>query len=81
MSTTNNGGPAFPHSVKNWNDHLLHEQHGMTLRDYFASQALMGLIANVETANQASATLARDAYHLASAMIAERAALAIAEEV
>ena len=44
MSTTNNGGPAFPHSVNNWNDQLLHEQHGMSLRDYFAGEGLMGHI-------------------------------------
>lgn len=33
------GGPAFPVSVPGWGDN---GAHGMTLRDYFAGQALIG---------------------------------------
>jgi hypothetical protein len=35
MSTINDGGQAFP-----WHERGIH--HGMTLRDWFASQALAG---------------------------------------
>ena len=37
-----NGGPAFPSEVVTTNDGWLHS--GMTLRDYFAAKALVGLL-------------------------------------
>jgi hypothetical protein len=45
--TTNDGGPAFPvqpysSTSTQWSD----GSEGMTLRDYFAGQALTGLLAN-----------------------------------
>lgn len=44
------GGPAYPEIEKVWNSaHAsYHEQYnsGMTLRDYFAGQALLGAINN-----------------------------------
>lgn len=40
MSTLNNGGPAFP-VPSEWEKHW----DGMTLRDYFAAKALVGLLA------------------------------------
>ncbi len=38
MSTINDGGPAFPRDER----HLGH--NGMTLRDYFAAKAMLGMI-------------------------------------
>lgn len=48
MSTTNDGGPAFPHD---WWNHPSGEcqpeppHYGMSLRDYFAAKALQGILA------------------------------------
>jgi hypothetical protein len=41
MKTTNDGGPAFPTVARdgNWQPH----HDGLSLRDYFAGQALAGL--------------------------------------
>lgn len=77
----NDGGPAFPSS----NDVKLgeigtHGHAGMTLRDFFAGQALVGLLMNhtdypEEDSPQATrmdANLVATAYVLATAMIAER---------
>lgn len=46
------------------------EQTGMSLRDYFAAQALQGLIANGDAANEYST--ARIAYGFANAMMEVR---------
>ena len=40
MSKINNGGPAFPHAHEDYPF-----QHGMSLRDWFAGQALAGILA------------------------------------
>ena len=47
-------------------------QSGMTLRDYFAGQALIGLIASPRRGTSDMGTCAKDAYGLANAMLAER---------
>lgn len=55
--------------------------HGMTLRDYVASQALTGLLANKLVAQRCAgrddaevcADLAKESYMLSDAMLAERA--------
>jgi hypothetical protein len=39
-----NGGPAFPLDLKVGDDHRW--GHGMSLRDYFASQAIIKLLEN-----------------------------------
>lgn len=62
-----NGGPAFPLASE--------EAHfsgydGMTLRDYFAGQALTGIIAGYKGGNVSDVPLV--AYQVADAMIAER---------
>lgn len=65
------GGPAFPLPSYDWNTH-----GGMSLRDWFAGQAMAGILANPE-ALRASPPLkhaerAEAAYKAADAMIAER---------
>jgi len=54
------GGPAFPTS---------HNGFGMTMRDYFASKAMEGLIANNSTDAQ---EIAQAAYIVADAMLERR---------
>lgn len=68
----NDGGPAFPQ------DHSL-SFSGMSLRDYFAGQALIGILANtaekyvaVYGTGRAQERVAGDAYLLADAMLAAR---------
>lgn len=89
MTDKTDGGPAFPppHPYQNVNgDWFYPEQPGMSLRDWFAGQALAGIMANPErwkqivedytsgkkTYEQCSEANAVKAYSLADAMIAER---------
>ena len=69
MSERDNGGPAFPvQDASKW------QAHGMTMRDWFAGQALHGLIAHrfaVHTVGNED-TYSVAAYTLADAMLAER---------
>jgi hypothetical protein len=45
MSTINDGGAAFPSVIQYFPDDTNYRQEqGMTLRDYFAAKALVGLI-------------------------------------
>lgn len=59
------GGPAFPSFDRGDSSDF----EGMTLRDYFAGQALAGL-----TGNQSPDRYAEDAYCIADAMLAARVA-------
>lgn len=63
------GEAAFPHEFE-WS------HRGMTLRDYFAAQALNAIISNsglvTSKASDASELICRDAYELADAMLRER---------
>ena len=62
----NNGGPAFPaHSSIG---EILY--YGMSLRDFFAGQALIGLINDPVSADQ----IAKTAYLFADAMLVAREA-------
>lgn len=66
MSEIKDGGPAFPTT------HLNLPQ-GMTLRDYFAAQALAGICANQDNRVYGnSMEFARAAYRLADAMLTAR---------
>ena len=60
------GGYAFPH-----NENLPIKYSGMTLRDYFAGQALMGMCTNLREIIENS-TYARIAYEIADAMLEAR---------
>lgn len=71
------GGQAFPNEGFNgWGQ----PEKGMTLRDYFASQALSGLLAGLdrdarrfmEREAEPAATMAKACYTMADAMLAER---------
>lgn len=63
MDQTNDGGPAFPGET--WGS------KGMSLRDYFAGQALAGMLANPELPTDAE-YIAKWSYLNADAMLAER---------
>lgn len=71
MSATNDGGPAFPRATTlnptgvPWND----EQQGMSLRDYYAGQALAG-----ELASQ-SGNCGSYATNVSQGLLVERAAM------
>jgi hypothetical protein len=61
------GGPAYP----------VIDRSGMSLRDYFAGQALAGFLADPkiidrESSSTISETYSRQAYIYADAMLAER---------
>jgi len=58
---------AFPRTIQQWNGHLT-AREGMTLRDWFAGQAL-AVIGNSSCPSEH----AFFAYELADAMLAERA--------
>ena len=64
MSEINDGGPAFPVEWKTFNGGL----GGMSLRDWFAGQALAGLLANTEC-HATPEGYASDAYMQADAML------------
>lgn len=71
------GGPAFPRTM-GWNGLTDYEEHrcsddqtGMTLRDWFAGQALAGILAATTVAGPGES--ASRAYGMADAMLAERA--------
>lgn len=75
MSKIKNGGPAFPVSK----DVVYPQLNGMSLRDWFAGQALAGLSANPnESPDKDDASDRRDiaavAYELADAMLNQREA-------
>jgi hypothetical protein len=59
-----NGGPAFPDN----------QQDGMTLRDYFAAQALQGMLAGVPGGHLIPANLAPECYRHADEMLKAREA-------
>ena len=66
MDKPNDGGPAFPCT-----DAKGFVSDGMSLRDYFAGQALAGLLA-FPGKDFPSSVIALGAYDVADAMLAER---------
>jgi hypothetical protein len=72
MTTINDGGPAFPIAdVPYPNGNVQPGWNGMTLRDWFAGQALAGLCAN-PSINMGSHATAEAAYLSADAMFIAR---------
>lgn len=81
---TDDGGAAFPCPMEAMSDRVgdsnwtIQSTIGMSLRDYLAAQALIGIIASL--ANPACSVAldpkrdARDAYRMADAMLAARKA-------
>lgn len=69
MTQIKDGGHAFPVNK----DYVTHSESfsGMSLRDWFAGQALAGLLAQTPTARMAD-SFASEAYCCADAMLAER---------
>ena len=71
----NVGGPAFPaHTPINPTGDAMRINHGMTLRDYFAGQALLGMLTHDNTPYSGATidSMATFAYRHADAMLAER---------
>lgn len=66
--TIKDGGPAFP----TLNGHPNPKCDGMTLRDYFAGQLLVGLAATGRYLDMANDQVAKETYIIADAMLAER---------
>lgn len=65
MSKIDNGGPAFPTQSDS------HYYHGMTLRDYFATKAMQGMLA-CEMLRATEQEFADRAYKVADAMLKAR---------
>ena len=75
MSTFNDGGSASPHNELTSTGEIYHDHLGMSLRDYFAGQALAGLLAYYGTPQGAAVNEApRRAYVIADGMLAAREA-------
>lgn len=64
-------GPAFPYSgVHKGSDmNYIIDNHGMTLRDYFAAKAMQAIISNPGMGN---VNVAQMAYDIADTMLSER---------
>ena len=72
MSDTNTGGPAFPTPRYERGDMY---SLGMTLRDYFAAKAMLGILAGnfpVTKTINADQLVAKSAYIMADAMLKAR---------
>lgn len=73
MAKNENGGPAFPFDEKNsYDGSHYHSHEGMSLRDWFAGQALAGFVVRQSAAFSDAETGAKFAYRYADAMMAER---------
>lgn len=70
MSTPKDGGPAFPALGPNYP----YSENGMSLRDWFAGQALAGFIAASANRNILAKLEASMCYQMADAMLAAREA-------
>lgn len=80
MPAKNDGGPAFPNFREIDQHGLVHQNDGMSLRDWFAGRAMQALAPGTfeaaceegQTAAKAAEVVADVAYRMADAMIAAR---------
>jgi hypothetical protein len=71
-TTINDGGPAFPvPDVYHPNGQIEYGSPGMSLRAYFAGQALSGILANTTAVDLSEGSVAKASVTLADALIAE----------
>ncbi len=68
----NTGGPAFPHSWEDRQDGQTEIVHGLTILDWMAGQALVGLMAD-PAVTAGHEVVAKVSYGIASAMLTEKA--------
>lgn len=66
----NDGGPAFP--LINEHTHPTTINNGMTLRDYFAGQALAGILVSRKFTEASTKDIVENAFWYADAMLDER---------
>lgn len=74
MEAKNDGGPAFPCEMVLQNDYGSYGKklvNGMSLRDWFAGQAMIGLLAN-QTNKETNDAMACIAYDMADQMLLHR---------
>lgn len=60
-----NGGPAFPTP-------MMQQHYGMSLRDWFAGQALAGICAHPDNWGLVPDKMGRTAYEIADSLLATR---------
>lgn len=75
MSDRKDGGPAFPgmnQSIQMIDGPMVTYAGGMTLRDYFAGQALAGILAKGQTNDRDPKYLSATSYAIADGMLAAR---------
>jgi hypothetical protein len=73
MSTTiNDGGPAFPTTL--YDENIKLSDVGMTLRDYFAAQALSNRAGMLKNGVMYASDVATECYYIADAMLTAREA-------
>ena len=69
----NDGGAAFPATVQGWNDRLSQAQPGMSLRVWFAGQALMSMLSAPDKISPNTFSIAAGlSYQFADAMLEAR---------
>jgi hypothetical protein len=71
-NTINDGGPAYPCHTNPLPGKLANAPQGMTLRDYFAGQALTGLLTQPAEPEYGLRYFARSAYLMADEMLKAR---------
>jgi hypothetical protein len=74
MSNTNTGGPAFPYPFYDEKGHCIDGIEGMTMRDYFAGQALASINLGIGVTDEFYSRTAKHCYALADAMLKAREA-------
>lgn len=76
MTTTNDGGPAFPVTPTDRSGQIAPTEFGMSLRDYLAAKAMQaGYMLHMDgtrNVHKDAASLASEAYAVANAMLTAR---------